>query len=102
MADYSKKIQGDNKHLANFTSSRFVHIDGTASKVTVRNQAGRVMWITIFTKGLAFSIKNGTEVLGNVATTTAEGTYWLGEYCNTNITIDGISGTGSANVSYDV
>src|SRR3990167_2322976 len=99
--DFSKKVQSDNKHLSNITSSRFVHIDGTVASVTARPSAGRIQWVTIFTKGLVFTIRDGSRVLGNIAATTPEGTYWLGEYCNTNITINNISGTGSANISFD-
>lgn len=98
MADYGRKIQSDNKHLANLTSARHsIHIDGgNTAPITVRAGAGRLLRVVIFAKGLAFTIRDGTDVLAVIATTTVEGTYDVGVYVNTNININGISGTGSA------
>ena len=94
--NYSKKTQSENAHLANLTSARYVYIDGGQTAVTARSTAGRLLRIVIFTKGLAFIVDNGSEPVANVATTTPEGTYDCGIYCDANIKVNGISGSGSA------
>lgn len=102
MADFSKKTQADNKHLANLTTARKVVIDGSQSSVTVRPGPGRLIRVVIWTKGLAFTINDGSIPVGNVATTTPENSYDVGIYCENNIKITGISGTGSALIVFDV
>lgn len=102
MADYSKKTQGDNAHLANLTSARFVHIDGNTNPVPVRTGAGRLLRIIVNTKGLAFIVENGSEVIANFATTSVEGDYQYGVYCDSGIAVSSISGSGSATIVYGV
>lgn len=95
MADYSKKIQSDNKHLANGTSARFVHVDGSKSQVIVYPKACRLLRVVIGTAGTQLIIRDGSNVIGAVSTT-AVGTLNYGVYCNTNITVDVVTGSGSA------
>lgn len=99
--NYGKKTQSDNKHLSNLTSARFVHLDGSAATVTPRTTAGRLMKVVINTKGLAFIVSDGSNVIANFAITSAEGTYKYGVYCNQNVKVTGISGTGSATLVFD-
>lgn len=101
MADYSKKTQGDNAHLANGTSARFVHIDGNTAKVVVRSSAGRLLRAVINTAGINAVIRNGSEEIA-VISTTAIGTLNYGVYCDSGITVDVISGTGSLTLVYGV
>lgn len=100
MADFSKKTQDDNKHLANGTTARWVHIDGSKPQVIVRPSAGRLLRVVIATAGVACTIRNGSEVIG-VVSTTAIGTLNFGVYCNNNITVDVASGSGSLAVVFD-
>lgn len=99
--DYSKKTQTDNKHLSNLTSARQYPIDGGKATDTIRPKCGRLMRVIISTKGLAFTINDGSKPLFVAATTTAEGTYDIGVYCDTNIKLAGCSGTGFALVAFD-
>lgn len=92
--DYSKKVQSDNKHLSNGTSARFVHVDGSKAQVIVRPSAGRLLRAVINTVGINAIVRDGSNVIGNISTTIS-GTLNYGVYCNTNITVDVVSGTGS-------
>jgi hypothetical protein len=98
--DYSKKTQTDNRHLANGTSARRVHIDGSTATVPVRSGAGRLLRVIINTKGLAFIVSDGSDVIANFATTSPEGTYNYGTYCNQSVKVTGVSGTGSATLVF--
>ena len=87
MADYSKKVQSDNKHLANTTSARYRHIDGSVTTpVVVRPAAGRLLRVVLNTTGATIILKDGTDVIGVISSTATTGTYNYGVYCNTNIT----------------
>lgn len=94
MADYSKKVQSDNKHLSNGTSARFVHVDGSKPQVVVRASAGRLLRAVISTAGINAVVRDGSQVIGNISTTMT-GTLNYGVYCNTSITVDVVTGTGS-------
>lgn len=98
--DFTKKVQSENKHHSNMTSARFIHIDGSKPQVIVRNRAGRLLRAVIATAGVVCTIRNGTTVVGNVSST-ATGTLNFGVYCDTNITVDVTSGTGSLCLVYD-
>lgn len=106
MADYTKKTQTDNKHLSNLTSARFYHIDGGQASKVVRAGKGRLLSVTMNTKGLAFVVRDGIvanngAVVANFATTSPEGTYDYGIYCPNGITVDNVSGSGSATLVFD-
>lgn len=102
MADYGKKIVGDNRHLGRLTSARFVHLDGNIAQPLTTTKATALQRVVIASKGIAFVVRTGSRVVASFATTSVEGTYNFGEYLENGITIDVVSGTGSANVSYDV
>jgi hypothetical protein len=99
--NYSNKVQSDNKHLANQTSARFVHIDGAQALVTVEPATSgcRLLRVINNSKGLALNIRTGSRVIGTLATTTIEGTYSYGVYVPNGIQVD-VSGTGSATLVF--
>lgn len=101
MADFGKKIQADNRHLQDLTSARNAAIDGGKTNFVARPRAGRVLKVVISTKGLAFSINDGSKPLFVAATTTPENTYEIGTYCENNINVAGISGSGFALLVFD-
>lgn len=98
--DFSKKTQNDNSHLQNLTSSKYVYIDGTNTTPVDLTTARRVIRITVFAKGVAFTVRNGSRPIASIATTTPEGDLEAGVYCENGVRIDGISGTGSAIVVF--
>lgn len=100
MADYSKKTQADNRHLANGTSAKFVHVDGSKSQVVVRSTKGRLLRAVINTAGVNAVVRNGSDVIG-IISTTAVGTLNFGVYVHTNITVDVVSGSGSITFVHD-
>lgn len=99
--NYQNKVQSENKHLANLTSARFVHIDGSSALVTVEpTTAGcRLLRVINNAKGLSLNIRTGTRVIGALATTTVEGTFDYGVYTPNGIQVD-VSGTGSATLVF--
>lgn len=102
MADWSKKTQSGDKHLANGTSARYVHIDGSVAKPFDRSTPARLLRVTIAAKGAAFTIRSGSRQVAVFTTASPEGTYHFGEYLENGLTIDGASGAGSVNVAFDV
>lgn len=101
VADYSKKTQTDNSHLANATSAKFIHLDGGDLTPKDLPSSHRMLRVVVIAKGIAFTVRNGPRVIGNFATTTPEGTYEFGVYCENALRIDGISGSGSTLVVFD-
>jgi hypothetical protein len=103
MADYSKKTQGIDRHLANLTSARYVHIDGSSALVTVlaTTSGGRLLRVINSTKGLSLNLRSGSRVVGTIGTGSPEGTYNYGVYCENGIQVD-VGGTGSATLVYQV
>lgn len=101
MADYGKKTQDSNQHLANLTGARFIHIDGSSATVTVipSTSGGRLLRVVNNTKGLSLNIRTGSRVVGTIGTGAGEGTYNYGVYCENGIVID-VGGTGSATVAF--
>lgn len=98
-ADYGKKVQGDNRHLANLTSARNVHIDGSSALVTVSPTGSgcRLLRVINNTKGLSLNLRTGSRVIGTIGTGSGEGTYGYGTYCENGIQID-VGGSGSATI----
>lgn len=96
-ADYKRKVQSENKHLANLTSARNVHIDGSATLVTVvpLAQGCRLVKIIINTKGLSLNVRTGTRVLAVIGTAVPEGDFTYGIYCENGIQID-VGGSGGS------
>lgn len=100
MGDFTKKTQGDNQHLANLTSARFLHIDGLVTTPLNTTVPRRVLGVTINTKGVAFVVRSGSRVIASFATTTPEGDYTLGVYAENGLTVEVSSGTGSATLRF--
>ncbi len=84
MADYGKKVQSENKHLSNATSARFAHVPASTT-ATVRGSAGRLLRVVLNTNGGTVTLRNGSEVIGIIASDAPEGTFHYGIYCNTSI-----------------
>jgi hypothetical protein len=88
MADYGKKIQSDNKHLANTTSARKVHIDGSSTVAqTIRSTGGRLLRVILNTNGATVTLRDGSDVIGIIAADAPEGTFNYGVYCNQSIIV---------------
>lgn len=101
MADYGKKIQSGDAHLANGTTARFVHIDGSViTPITVRPGAGRLLRVIINTVGGTLTLKNGTEVIAVLSATAGPGTFNYGVYCNNSIVVQA-SATMDATIVFD-
>lgn len=81
------RIQGDNDHLSNLTSARWVHVPASTT-VTVRPSAGRLLKVVLNTNGGVVLLRNGSEVIGSIAADAPEGTYEYGIYCNTSIIVE--------------
>lgn len=79
----------------------FVHIDGAVNPVSVGSatSARRLIRVVNNTKGLSLNIRSGSRVIGNIATTSAEGAYMYGVYCENGIQVD-VSGTGDATLVF--
>lgn len=99
MATFGKKTQFDNSHLANLTSARFTHIDGSVALVTVvaSTTGCRLLRVINNTKGLSLVLRTGSREIGVLGTGSAEGPYPYGVYCESGIQVD-VGGTGSATI----
>lgn len=87
MADYTRKVQGDNRHLSNLTSARYAHVPASTTDV-VRASGGRLIRVVLNTNGGVVIIRDGSDVIASIAADAAEGTFDYGIYCNNNITVD--------------
>lgn len=88
MADFGKKIQPDNHHLANLTSARYVHIDGsvtTPQTVVATNTGCRLLRIILNTNGATLRVRSGSDVIANIALDAPEQTFIYGVYCNNGL-----------------
>ncbi len=96
------KIQSDNSHLANLTSGRFVHIDGSVTTpVTILGGARRLSRVVLNTNGATLRLKNGAfEVVGVIASDAPENTFWYGVWCGNGIVYEA-SGALSATLVFD-
>lgn len=97
--DFSKRQKSDNKHLSDLTGAKFVHVDGSKAQTIVRSTAGRLLRVVIGTAGINAVIRSGSDVIG-IVSTTAVGTLNYSVYCNTNIIVDVVSGTGSLTIVF--
>ena len=94
MADFGRKTQSDNNHLANGTSARFVHIDSSSPAVnTIRATSGRLLRVILNQNGTTagqavLRIRNGSTVIAAIAGTASTGTYDYGIYCDTSIIVE--------------
>lgn len=102
MANYGKKVQSDNKHLEDLANAQFVHLDGgNTGPITVSSGACNLARVVINSNGLAFNLVDGSRQIAQFATTSVEGTYKHGVYCENNLVISSVSGTGSATVVFN-
>lgn len=100
MADFGRKVQSVQKHLANLTSSRWRHVEAS-STVTVCSGAGRLISVTLNTNGGVVILRNGSEVIASIAADAPEGTFYYGIYCNASIICE-TGATADVTVNYDI
>lgn len=82
--DYGKKVQADNHHLANLTSARNVHIDGSVTtpiSVVATGTGCRLLRVVLNTNGATLRIRSGSDVIANIALDAPEQTFNYGIYC---------------------
>lgn len=103
MADYGKKTQSDNRHLANLTSARFAHIDGSSTSVPVvpSTSGCRLLRVVLNTNGATITLRSGSRVIGVIATDAPEQTFNYGVYCDSGLTVE-CSGAVDATVVFGV
>lgn len=96
-ASYKNKVQSDNKHLANLTSARNVHIDGSAPLVTVLplGTSCRLQRVVINTKGLSLIVRTGSRDIAIIGTAVPENTLYYGTHCENGIQVD-VGGSGGS------
>lgn len=99
MADYGKKVQSENKHLSNLTSARYAHVPASTTK-TVRASAGRLLRVVLNTNGGTVTLRDGTDVIGIIASDAPENTFNYGIYCNTSIVCE-TGATSDVTVVFD-
>lgn len=95
MANYSGRIQSDNKNLQDLAGAQFVYIDGSIPLVTVvpPNTSCRLLHVVNNTKGLSAIIRTGSRVIGNIGATVAEQDIPYYIHCENGIQID-VGGSG--------
>jgi hypothetical protein len=87
MADFARKVQSDNKHLASSTSARYAHPQ-VSSTTTIRSTGGRLLRVILNTNGGTVTLRDGSDVIGIIAADAPEGTFNYGIYCNTSIIVE--------------
>lgn len=88
MADFSKKTQSDNSHLANGTSARFVHVDGsvtTPQTIVALGTGCRLLRVIINTVGGTLKLRTGSDVIAVLSATAGPGTFNYGVYCDNGL-----------------
>lgn len=98
---FANKVQGDNRHLQNITSARFVHYDGSTSptQVVAAGVGCRLLRVILNTTGTALTLRSGSRVIGIISATATTGSYYYGVYCDNGLIIEG-SGTVDATVVF--
>lgn len=99
MADYGKKVQSENKHFSNLTSARYAHVPASTTK-TVRATAGRLLRVVLNTNGGTVTLRDGSDVIGIIASDAPENTFNYGIYCNTSIVCE-TGATSDVTVVFD-
>lgn len=101
MADYSKKVQSDNRHLNDLTGAKFVWIDGgVTAPVVVATGAVRLLRVILNTNGATLNLKSGSRQIGTIATDAPEGPFPYGIYCENGLTYQA-SGAMDATLVFD-
>lgn len=98
MANFNKRTQTDNTHLGALTSADFAHYTA-AGTYTVKNAPGIVLKVVLNTNGGAVTIRNGSEVIGIIASDSPEKSFEYGVYCNNSIKVD-LGGTADVTVVF--
>jgi hypothetical protein len=83
-SDYKKKTQSDNAHLANLTSARMTHVDGSVTTPVELVPAGvgcRLLRVILATNGNTLRVRTGSRQLSNIASDAPEQTFNYGGYC---------------------
>lgn len=99
MADFKRKVQSENKHLSNLTSARYAHVPASTTK-TVRPGAGRLLRVVLNTNGGTVTLRDGSDVIGIIASDSPETTFEYGVYCNTSIVCE-TGSTADVTVVFD-
>ena len=100
MGDFSKKVQSDNNHLANLTTARYAYVPASTTE-TVRDRAGRLIRVVLNTNGGTVTLRDGSDVIGIIASDAPETTFEYGIYCNNSIVCE-TGATCNVTVVYDV
>jgi hypothetical protein len=102
MADYKRRIKSDNQNAQDVVGANYVLVDGSTALVTVvpTTTGCRLLRVINNTKGLSLNIRSGPRVVGTIATTSAEGPYPYGVYCDSGIQIDVAGSGGNATVVF--
>lgn len=103
MADYSRKIQNDNRHLANLTGARFVWVDGsdTTPKTVVPSTSGcRLLRVILNTNGSTLRLRSGSRVVANIASDAPEQTFPYGVYLDSGLIYEA-GGSLDATIVFD-
>lgn len=104
MADYGKRVQSDNQHLADLTSARYVHLDGsvaTPQTVIPSTSGGRLLRVILNTNGAALLLRSGSRVIGIIAADAPEGVFPYGVYCENGLIYEA-GGAVDATVVFDI
>ena len=102
MANYKNKVQTDNKHLANGTSARHVHIDGSVTtpvSVLAAGSGGRLLRVLLNTNGNTLRIRSGSDVIAVIASDAPEQSFPYGIYVNNGLIYEA-GGTISATLVF--
>lgn len=77
-------VKSDNSLMGMVASARWKRLP-PSDTTTVRSTPGTLVRIVLLTNGGTVTVRNGSEVLGVIATDAPEGTYTFGAYCNNSI-----------------
>lgn len=61
-----------------------MHVPASSTK-TVRASAGRLLRVVLNTNGGTVTLRDGSDVIGIIASDAVENTFHYGVYCNTSI-----------------
>lgn len=100
--DYKKKTQSENAHLANLTSARYKHIDGSViTPITVYSGACRLIKVVLNTNGATVTLRDGSQdVVGIIALDAPENTFHYGTYIANSLQVIA-SGAVDATIVYE-
>lgn len=103
MADYKKKTQSDNQHLANLTGARITHVDGSDTNPVTLVGSGvgcRLLRVVLNTNGSTLRLRTGSRQLANIASDAPEQTFNYGGYCEEGLIYEA-GGSLSASIIWE-